>query len=135
MVIDTSGLRFPKGQPRVLSKHARLVQQQKKIARAYEIVNARDENRCRVTGVRLIVGSPNDKRRREHHHLSGRCVRPEWITRPRRIILVSAYVHRLLTASALIPDHLDADQPISWRWNRRIVRSGEEPFRLNESET
>ena len=131
--MDTSGLKFPKGQPSVLAKHARLTQQERKLSQAYAEVNERDGNRCRVTGVRLYAVSSNDKTRREHHHLQGRCVRPEWLTRPRRIVLVSAFVHRLLTAYALVPDQVDAKKPIQWRWNRRIVRLGEEPLRLRNA--
>jgi hypothetical protein len=133
--MDTSGLKFPKGQPGVLTKHARLIQQERQLLKAYAEVNERDGNRCRVTGVRLYAVSSNDKTRREHHHLQGRCVRPEWLTRPRRIVLVSAFVHRLLTAYAIIPNQLDANKPIQWHWNYRVVRPGEEPLRLRNVAT
>jgi hypothetical protein len=129
--MDSSGLPFPKGQPSVIAKQRRQAARAAMIAKAYDEVNRRDGGRCRVTGVFLFAYSQNDRTRREHHHLQGRCVRPEWITRPRRIVLVSAFAHKLLTANALLPDQLDADKLIIWRWNYRIVKPGEEPLRLS----
>jgi hypothetical protein len=133
--MDTSGLPFPKGQPSVIAKQRRSVKRDRLIAQAYDAVNRRDGGRCRVTGVTLSGFSMDDKRRREHHHLRGRNVKPEWATQAKRIVLVSAYVHRLITANALVAHQRNADKPIQWSWNRNLVKKGKEPFRLNESET
>jgi len=133
--VDTSGLKYPKGLPGIISRRVKAVEQERLLAAAYAAVNLRDQNRCAVTGVPLSPYAMQEKSRREHHHLVGRRIKPEWRTDPRRIILVSAYVHKLITANALITDQCDAIEPIIWRWNDKIVKTGEEPFRLNESET
>lgn len=130
MPIDYSIFKFSKGTPRVVAKHTKDVEHDKKLSKAYAAVNLRDGDICRVTGVKLTPGAKDDKHRREHHHLKGRRVRPEWVYRPERIILVSAYVHKLLQSSALQPGGCDARQPIKFAWNKRVVKKP--MFRLRE---
>ncbi len=130
MAIDTSALPYPKHTPAPVARHWRATANDAKLEHAYRAVELREDNHCQVTGVPLVPKSPNDKRRREHHHLTGRRVRPEWRHRPERILLVSADVHRLLESHALQPDGCDARKPIRFAWNRRIVPAGKEPFRL-----
>lgn len=130
MPIDWSLFRFGKGSPRVLVKRAKDTAHDRKLAKAYKAVNLREDNRCQVTGVNLTPGALDEKRRREHHHLKGRNVRPEWVYRSERIILVSKFIHDLLTANAIIPDGCDARKPIKFSWNRNIVRAGHEPIRI-----
>ena len=133
--MDTSGLKYPKGLPGIISRRVRAVEQERLLAAAYAAVNLRDQNRCAVTGVPLSPYAMHEKSRREHHHLVGRRIKPEWRTDPRRIILVSAYAHKLITANALITDQFDAQKPIVWRWNYKIVKPGEELFRLSNAST
>ena len=129
--MDTSGLKYPKGLPGIISRRVKVIEQERLLTAAYAAVNLRDQNRCAVTGVPLSAYSMQDKCRREHHHLVGRRIKPEWRTDPRRIILVSAYVHKLITANALVTDQFDAQKPIVWRWNYKIVKPGKEPFRVS----
>ena len=85
----------------------------------------------RPLAVVVLSAAITDHRRlREHHHLKGRNVRPEWIYKSERILLVSRFVHRLLEANALVPDGCNARKRIRFFWNDRIVRPGEEPLRL-----
>lgn len=130
MAIDYSLLKFRKQRPAVIEKAAKASEHERKLAKAYEAVNLREDNRCQVTGVELAPASSNERRRREHHHLKGRRVRPDWIYKPERIVLVSAYIHKLLESNALIPDGSDARKPIKFSWNYRIVKPGKEPIRL-----
>lgn len=69
---------------------------QKRLDAAYEVVNRRDGNTCRATGLPLSPTASDYKRRREHHHLKGRRVKPEWREKAERICLVSKAVHDLI---------------------------------------
>jgi hypothetical protein len=133
MAIDYTGLAFPKGTPRILEQHRKGVEADAKLAKAYEAVNLRDLNRCVVTGVPLTWPNQDAKRRREHHHLAGRRVQPSWRTNPHRIVLVSGYVHELLTCHALLVLGDDARKPLKFAWNRALISRGKEPFRLRPS--
>ncbi len=128
--MDTSDLPFGKGRPAVLEQHDKETAHDRKLAKAYRAVEDREDNRCQVTGVPLFAFASDHRRRREHHHLKGRNVRPEWVYKPERILLVSKHVHDLLTANALVPDGCNARKRIRFFWNDRIVRPGEEPLRL-----
>lgn len=128
--MDTSALPFAKPRPAVLERHDKENEHDRKLAKAYRAVEVREGNRCQVTGVELYARASNWKRQREHHHLKGRLVRPEWVYRPERILLVSQFVHRFLTSNALQPDGCNARKPIKFFWNYRIVKPGHEPLRL-----
>jgi len=54
--------------------------------------------------------------RREHHHLKGRNVRPEWVTRPERIILVCKEAHELITAGFIEVEGTDARKVVRFHW-------------------
>ncbi len=97
---------------------------------AYAIVNVRDENESRVSGCHLIGASADNRQRREHHHLRGRNVRPDWKYDPRRIMLCSAFEHGLLESGAILVEGDDADQRLVFTWNRELVKPGEEPLRI-----
>jgi hypothetical protein len=103
---------------------------QKRLEDAYEVVNRRDENKSRVTGIHLQPSSPDSRVRREHHHLKGRNVRPDWREDPARIILVSKFEHDLLTSGALEHEGDDATKRVVFFWNRAKVKVGDEPFRI-----
>lgn len=100
------------------------------LAAAYEIVNQRDGNRSRVSGCTLLASSPDKHQRREHHHLAGRNVRPEWRDDPRRIILVSAFEHGLLESGALLYEGEDANKRIVFHWDYTRIKPGQEPLRI-----
>ena len=121
----------PKGLPSVLTKHAKRKAASQALEDAYADVDARDAGYCWVTGRYTQPGAVDQRRRREHHHLKGRNVKPEWVTQPDRIITVAADVHALITAEAITVEGCDARKPIFFHWNQRIVKPGREPFRIN----
>lgn len=121
---------IPKVRPKGLVRHEKGVAKDAALAAAYRKVEIREDNRCRVTGVELLASCRSDKLRREHHHLVGRNVKPEWRHKAERIILVSAYVHGFLESSALLAHGTDARKPITFSWNKNLVQPGKAPFRL-----
>src|SRR5205085_11623048 len=108
---------IPKVRPRVLERASKRSEHDRKLAKAYAQVDAREGNRCQVSGVELSPKSANPKRRREHHHLKGRNVRPEWVYEAKRIGLVSAFIHELLQSKAILVDGTDASKPPGFRSN------------------
>lgn len=133
MAIDYSGFAFPKGTPSVLAKHQKAVSKEAALAKAYRVVDERERNVCQVTGVALTPGAKDWKHAREHHHLKGRRIQPSWVTDPKRIVLVSKYVHDLITRNVLLTDDTDATKPVRWYWNPRLVSPGKAPFKLRPS--
>lgn len=120
-----------KGMPAGQMRQRRRSRRSSALRRAYRIVDARDESVCWVTGIVLTAGHGNQRYCREHHHLAGRRVRPEWAHNPDRIITVSAYIHGLITSKWLRVHGDDARLLISFSWNRKFVPVGREPFRLD----
>lgn len=116
--------------PAVLAKSRKDSEHERKLAKAYAAVNEREADVCQVSGVKLSAASRDEKRRREHHHLKGRNVKPEWVYEPKRIVLVSAYIHKLLQGKVILVDGTDATKPPTFTWNRRLVAPGREPMRL-----
>lgn len=131
--IDYSLSALPKVRPAALERHDKQTEHDRKLAAAYLKVDDRDDSVCWVTGVKLKPGVRDDHFRREHHHLKGRNVMPEWVYRPERIITVSADVHKYLTCNALLPSAADARKPIYFEWNPRMVDPKRQPFRLRAS--
>lgn len=133
-MIDYSALAaaggIPKHRPRVLEIHDKSTAHTRKLAKAYDLVNKRENNICQVSRVTLRPFSVNEKIRREHHHLSSRNVKPEWVYSAKRIILVSRTIHRLLTANVILIEGTDATKTLKFRWNRNMVKPGAEPMRL-----
>lgn len=100
-------------------KVARIKRKQDRAAeldKAYEAVNLRDQNWCWVTGAYLQPTAIDAAQRREHHHLKGRRVQPSWVTKPERIILVSALAHDLITKGWILVEGTDARKPIFFHW-------------------
>ncbi len=113
--------------PAVVVRHKRKAVKAKSLEDAYLIVEIREKDRCQATGVHLRAGAIDDRIRREHHHIKGRRVRPEWREKPERILLVSALVHGLITAGLLqVEGELATACRIHWRpdvpADHRIVR-------------
>lgn len=102
----------------------------KALAEAYAIVDERDSNRSRITGIELAHDAADPKRRREHNHLGERSTHPDKVTDPSNIFLCSTYEHGFLTSHALEIEGTDANARLIFRWNRRMVPAGKEPFRL-----
>jgi hypothetical protein len=116
--------------PRVIEKARKSSEHDRKLAKAYAEVDAREDNVCQVSGVKLSPAARDTKRLREHHHIKGRNVKPEWVYESRRIVLCSKFVHDLFTGKALLLDSTDATQPLKLRWNRAFIKPGKEPIRL-----
>jgi hypothetical protein len=120
--IDYSQLHFAKGTPRVVSRHQRKVAKQAALDQAYAVVNARDGNKCRCTGLPLDPRAKDDKHRREHHHLRERNVAPELRDDPANICLVSTAVHRLITAGYIVVEGTDATKRLVFTYADHVPK-------------
>jgi hypothetical protein len=103
--------------PVKVQRHDRKKAREEALDAAYRIVDQRDGNRCRVTGVSLVAHSPNPKVRREHHHLRKRSTARGGRADARNIVLVSAFVHDLITRGWLVAEGTDGNKPIFWHWS------------------
>jgi hypothetical protein len=119
-----------KGPSIQLTKGWRKAAFEKALADAYEIVNKRDRDRSRITGVNLFPNTDNLKALREHNHLGKRSTHPSEETNPANIYLVSNYEHQFLTSGELLTHGTDANKELKFSWNRHLVKSGKEPFRI-----
>ncbi len=90
---------------------------------AYADADIRDAGYCWVTGRYTQSGAVDARARREHHHLKGRRIRPEWITDPNRIITVCAEAHQLITANAIVVEGTDARKAIRFHWAAHVKPS------------
>jgi hypothetical protein len=124
----------PRGSGR-LDRRARKAQDEAELRAAYEEVDRRDGGFCRVTGRYTQPGAVAAESRREHHHLKGRRVRPEWVTDPKRIITVSREVHEYLTGHLIEVEGDDATKPLFFHWNEKLMRGRVKPFRLQGKRT
>jgi hypothetical protein len=102
--------------PGVVERHDRKKAREDALEKAYEAVNKRDQNRCRVTGVSLVAGAPDPRVRREHHHLVPRSRARLKRADKRNIVLVSAMAHDLITRGWIVNEGTNADQFIAWHW-------------------
>ncbi len=79
------------------------------------LVWKRDQDKDRATGQELFHEHHDPRFRGEVHHLSGRRVRPEWVTDPNRQVLLSVENHKLATGvwGGKLLVLLDSDDPTS----------------------
>lgn len=135
MPLSTACPKPPKGSSR-LERRQRRADDERELREAYAEVDHRDGSVCWVTGVKLGA-SPDARYRREHHHLKGRRVRPEWVTVPKRIITVSAEAHDLITGGFIEVEGDDATKPIFFHWNEELLRlhKRKKPFALKSRRT
>lgn len=112
-----------KGEPLYAQRHQRKVAAEKALEACYAQVEARDGNKCRVTGAYLQPGAVDPKVRREHHHLVKRSRDKILIDDPRNVILVSASAHRLITDGWLIVEGKDANQMLRFHWRNETPPS------------
>lgn len=113
-----------------LERHERRSADAKALAEAYEEVDLRDQSICWVTGRFTKAGAVDARQRREHHHLKGRNVRPDWVTVPKRIITVCAEAHELIEGGFIQVEGTDATKPIFFHWNDAMMRDRLKPFRI-----
>lgn len=119
----------PKGSGR-LARHERKVEAEAALDAAYEEVNQRDGNMCRVTGRFLKADAVMAETRREHHHLEPRSLAPHRITDPTNIILVCKEAHDYITGGLLEVEGIDATKPVFFHWNEQAMRGRVRPFRI-----
>jgi hypothetical protein len=115
-------------EPGVVSRRKRRAQDAQALQEAYSDVDKREGGFCQVTGRYTLPGAPDARVRREHHHLKGRNVKPEWVTRPERIALVCAEAHALITAGWIAVEGTDARRVLRFHWTE-LVR-GRRPFEI-----
>ena len=119
----------PKDPPQVVTRYRKRVDADAALKEAYAEVDQRDGGICWVTGRYTIAGGVDARTRREHHHLKGRNVKPEWVHEPQRIITVTAEAHALITAGYIVVEGVDANTPIFMHWAAH-VKPEQKPFRL-----
>lgn len=120
---------FPKGSPGVITRRQRRLDAEQALKEAYAEVDQRDAGYCWITGRYTQPGAVDARVRCEHHHLKGRNVKPEWVTRPERIITVTAEEHQLIHAGWLIVEGSDARKPIFFHW-REDIAPKQRPFEI-----
>lgn len=85
---------------------------------AYAVVNQRDGNRCRVTGIALDPSAIDQKHRREHHHIVKRSQSKAKRDDPSNIMLTSRFVHRLIEKGWIDVEGTDADKPLRFHYTQ-----------------
>lgn len=105
-----------KGAPLCVTRRERRAEDAKALREAYADVDAREGGYCQVTGRYTVAGAPDARVRREHHHIKGRRVRPDWIDKPERIVLVCAEAHRLITIGWIAVEGTDARRQLRFHW-------------------
>lgn len=113
-----------------LERHERRKADEQGLLDAYAEVDLRDQSICWVTGRFTKPGAPDARVRREHHHLKGRNVRPDWVTVPKRIITVCAEAHDLIEGGFIQVEGTDASKPIFFHWNESMMRGRKKPFAI-----
>lgn len=113
---------------RLIERKAKKLANAQKLADAYAEVDKRDQSICWVTGKFLTPGAVSPEDRREHHHLKGRRVRPEWVYRPERIITVSALAHALIEGAFIDVEGDDARKPVFFHWNAAAMKGQPKPL-------
>jgi hypothetical protein len=94
--MDTSQLRYPKGDPLILVRRAKDKAEAAEWARVCKKVDRRDKRVCQVTGKHLSPGAVDEWEALERHHLEFRSQnrgrRHDW----QNVLTVSRGVHRLI---------------------------------------
>lgn len=113
---------MPKGAavPGVVERHTRRKAKADALQAAYKAVDTRDGSICWVTGRYTVAGAPNASVRREHHHLKGRRVEPQWRADPHRILTVCKEAHDLITAGWIVVEGTDARRAIFFHWRADV---------------
>lgn len=132
MAIDYSVLKFGKGKPRAITKREKAASAEKQLKDAYAAVDKRDGLIDRVTGKHVIPGSPDPRLTRTRHHMEERSTAPWLKYEPTNIFVCSLETHQLLQSHAIEVEGTDASKRLVFRWNRNMVKVGEEPkgFRI-----
>lgn len=113
-----------------LDRKARQAEKDRLLEEAYEFVNVRDGNICRVTGRHVQPGAVMAEVRREHHHLQARSLAPERVCDPTNIILVCAEAHEYITGHLIHVEGTDATKPVFFWWDEERMKGRVKPFRI-----
>jgi hypothetical protein len=112
-----------------LRRQARKAEDEQAMAEAYEVVNVRDGNQCRVTGRFVHAGAVDARVRREHHHIRPRSLAPELVAEPNNILLVCAEAHDLITGGFLEVEGKNASRAVFFHWSK-LMGNRPRPFRI-----
>lgn len=113
-----------------LARNERRAAEEQALADAYEQVNQRDGNVCRVTGRFVSPGAVMAEVRREHHHLVPRSLAPERIADPTNIILCCKEAHDYITGGFIEVEGKDATKAVFFHWREDMMRGRVRPFRI-----
>jgi hypothetical protein len=133
MPIDYSQFAIPKGPSIRLEKGWRRREREKRLEDVYALVDARDGSVCRVTGRQLRKGLPNtvdQKVWHTRHHMKKRSTHPEDYFNVANIFVCAWEAHKALEDCLIEIEGTDANKRLVFRWNRRVVPVGQEPFRI-----
>lgn len=122
----TTNFKPAKGSGR-LERHERRLTEREKLDAVYAEVDGRDGSICWVTGRFTLASAPDARQRRQHHHLSGRNVRPDWVYQAKRIITVCQEAHDLIEGGFIDVQGRDATKPIFFHWNACMAKR-KKPF-------
>lgn len=106
--------------PGVVERKQRRKDRENELTDAYAAVDERDKGICWVTGRTTVAGAVMAEQRREHHHLKGRRVRPDWRHKPERIITVCAEAHDLITRGWIVLEGDDARKQLFFHWAEHV---------------
>jgi hypothetical protein len=131
--IDWSLFAIAKGPPKRLEKGWKKRERAQRLEDVYALADARDGTVCRVTGRQLKKGLPNTvdaKVWHTRHHMKKRSTHPEDIFNLANIFVCAWEVHQALERGEIEIEGTDANKRLFFRWNRRLVPVGKEPFRI-----
>lgn len=134
MAIDYSAIEaaggIGKGKPRQLTRGWKKKENADRMQAAFDAVDARDKGISRISGKETLTNTSDDKALRDHCHMRGRNVDPVEKYNPKRIFTATREEHKAYDAHLLEREGEDADLRLIFRWNRRLVPVGQEPFRI-----
>jgi hypothetical protein len=133
MPIDWSLLPIRKGPPKRLEKGWKKREQEARLEAVYALVDARDGSVCRVTGRALIKGLPGNvapQKWHTRHHMKARSTHPEDKFNLANIFVCAWEAHQAIEDCLIEIEGTDANKRLFFRWNRRLVPVGKEPFRI-----
>ena len=123
------GVPCPKGEPGIVRRHQRRVEDEKALRECYAEVDARDAGYCWVTGRYTQSGAVDPRVRREHHHIVKRSRDKGLIDKPHNVITVCAEAHKLIEAGWIIVEGKDARKRLFFHW-RSDLKASQKPFTI-----
>ena len=106
MALSTAVPKLRTGKTLREERQERKAEAERELQRCYAEVDARDQKRCRVSGIKLTAGAADPRQRLERHHMLPCSTNPAERANPANVITISAFVHQAVTAHKL---HLEGD--------------------------